>query len=262
LETKTLRSEVAEDFVRLKLAKAEGVVGALLVGSSSMGYADSSSDIDLEVFVTEKSYNKKRQTRGDYDSYQGLDISWRWMTLKELENELRDWENDVDLWVYSKCRILLDRGGKLGSLLAKYKKYPEKIWLEKLFLYWYYATGNAPYDSGKAIRRKDLISAQLYLTQAMEYYTSLIFILNKSFVPYRKWRLRELAKLKYKPDDYIGMLRSVLTTEKWTEQEFEAKQRIINDLVSELEKKMRDAGMAKEKLENPWRLKPGSMPRV
>jgi predicted nucleotidyltransferase len=257
-----LHDEVAENFVRLKLAKADGVVGALLVGSSSMGYADSSSDIDLEVFVTEKSYNKRRQTLEGYDSYRGLDISWEWMTLQELENELRDWKNDVDLWVYSKSRVLLDRGGKLRSLLAKYKRYPEKTRLEKLFLYWYYATGNAPYDSGRAIQRKDLISAQLYLTQAMEYYTSLIFILNKSFVPYRKWRLRELKKLKYKPDDYMEMLRRILTTKKWTKQEFEAKQRIISNLVSELEKKMLDSGVTREKLENPWKLKVATMPRI
>jgi predicted RNase H-like nuclease (RuvC/YqgF family) len=86
--------------------------------------------------------------------------------------------------------------------------------------------------------------------------------LNKSFVPYRKWRLKELEKLKYKPDDYVEMLRRILTTEKWTKQEFEAKQRIINNLVSELDKKMRDAGVTREKLENPWKLKAGSMPRI
>jgi hypothetical protein len=257
-----LLGEVAKEFVQLKLAKADGVSGVLLVGSSSVGYADSSSDIDLEVFVTKKSYNKMRRTCEAYESYRGTDVSWEWMTLQELEDTLRDWTNDVDLWVYSKSTILLDSGDKLKNLLAKYKQYPKKIWLEKLFLYWYYATGNAPYDSGKAIQRKDFMIAQQYLTQATEYYTALIFILNRNFVPYRKWRLRELEKLKYSPTDYRHMLHKILTTTKWTKQEFEAKQEIINNLVSELKQKLFDSGVVTEKLENPWKFKVASNPRI
>lgn len=76
--------EVAKDFVQLKLAKADGVLGVLLVGSSSVGYADSSSDIDLEVFVTKKSYNKMRRTCEAYESYRGTDVSWEWMMLQEI----------------------------------------------------------------------------------------------------------------------------------------------------------------------------------
>lgn len=255
-------SEVAKDFVRLRLAKAEGVLGVLLVGSPSVGYADSHSDIDLEVFVTKESFTNMRRTYEAYEAYKGTDISWEWMTLQELEDALGKWRNDVDLWVYSRSVILFDREGCLENLLARYKRYPKKIWLEKLFLYWYHATGNAPYDSGKAILRKDFKVAQLYLTQALEYYTALIFILNRSFVPYRKWRLREMNRLKYKPTGYTQILHKILTTTKWTKQEFEAKQEIVYNLVSELKKKLLDSGVAMEKLENPWRFKVNSAPRI
>jgi len=257
-----LLSEIARDFVRLRLAKADGVVGVLLVGSSSIGCADRSSDIDLEVFVTKESYSSVRRAFEGYESYRGKDVSWEWMTVEELEDALKGWKNDVDLWVYSKSTILFDLDGKLEMLLGKYKQYPKRVWREKLFLYWYFATGNAPYDSGKAIQRGDLTTAQLCLNQAMDYYTSLIFILNKSFVPYRKWRLRELEKLRYKPEDYAEVLRRILTTVRWTKQEFEAKQSIINNLVSELEKKLSDSGVKKEKLEDPWKFKVAYMPRI
>jgi hypothetical protein len=259
---KSLLGEVARDFIRFRLAKVEGVVGVLLVGSSSFGYADSSSDIDLEVFVTKESYDNMRRAYGGYESFHGTDVSWEWMTVEELEDTLKDWKNDVDLWVYSRSTVLFDLNGELKVLLAKYKRYPKKVWLEKLFLYWYFATANAPYDSGKAIQRDDLATAQLCLIQAMEYYTALIFILNKNFVPYRKWRLRELEKLRYKPEDYMGVLRRILTTQKWTRQEFEAKQSIINNLVSELQKKLLESGVTKDKLENPWKVKITSMPKI
>jgi predicted nucleotidyltransferase len=85
----TLLSEVAKDFVRLKLARADGVSGVLLVGSQSVGYAEGCSDIDLEVFVTKESFSKMRREREAYESYRGTDISWEWMTLQELEGTLR-----------------------------------------------------------------------------------------------------------------------------------------------------------------------------
>jgi hypothetical protein len=58
------------------------------------------------------------------------------------------------------------------------------------------------------------------------------------------------------------MLRKILTTTEWTEQKFEAKQEIINNLVSELKKKLSDAGIVIEKLENPWKFKVTSNPRI
>jgi predicted nucleotidyltransferase len=181
--------------VNSKLARIDGVKGVLLVGSASLGYADSGSDVDMEVLVTEEFYKKVGTAVEECESYKGVDISWEWMTFEEPEETLKGWKNDVDLWVYSRARILYDPERELENLFAKYRRYPEKIWREKLFQYWYFATGNAPYDSGKALQRKDFITAQLYLTQAMEYYTALIFILNEHFVPYRKWRFKEFDKL-------------------------------------------------------------------
>lgn len=93
-----LLREAAEDFVRLKLAKADGVVGVILVGSSSIGYADKSSDIDLEVFVTKESYNRKIRVQENFEFYREKAVSWEWMTVEELEDALEDWKNDVDLW--------------------------------------------------------------------------------------------------------------------------------------------------------------------
>jgi len=184
------------------------------------------------------------------------------MTFEELEKTLENWKNDIDLWVYSKSKILYDPKRKLRSLLARYRRYPKRVWRKKLFLYWYYATAHAPYDSGKALQRNDLMTAQLYLTQAMEYYTALIFVLNGHFVPYRKWRFRELEKLAYKPENLKGRFRTILTTLQWTKQEFENKQNVINSLASELKKKLVEAGISEERLEDPWKFKIDQMPAV
>jgi hypothetical protein len=252
---------IAKDFVKMKFEKTDGVIGVLLTGSASIGYTDALSDIDLEIISTEDLYRKAGETCGSEQS-NGVDVWWEWITLEELENALKDWKDDVDLWVYSRSKILYDPKHKIKNLLAKYRQYPRKVWPEKLFLYWYFATANAPYDSGKAIQRNDLPLAQLYLTQATEYYTALIFILNHSFVPYRKWRLRELGKLTYKPENYEESMLKILTVRGWTEKEFEDKQRIVNELAIVLEKKLVEAGISEEKVKNPWKFKVTYVPRT
>jgi hypothetical protein len=37
------------------------------------------------------------------------------MTLEELEETLKDWKNDVDLWVYQKSKVLYDSAGGLSA---------------------------------------------------------------------------------------------------------------------------------------------------
>jgi hypothetical protein len=96
----------------------------------------------------------------------------------------------------------------------------------------------------------------------MEYYTALIFILNQSFVPYRKWRLKELQKLACRPEDFEAKLQRILTNVKWIKEEFEAKQSIVNELVAYLEEKLLKAGVPEEKLKNPWKFKVTCVPRI
>jgi predicted nucleotidyltransferase len=253
---------VAKDFVRERFGKRDGVVGVLLVGSAALGYVDNLSDIDLEVVTTDKLYREVEACPEVSAQYRGIDVSWEWMTFKEFACQLTNWEDDIDLWIYSKSKILLDNKNTLRNFLHKYKHYPKKIWLDKLFHYWFFATGNAPYDSGKAIQRGDLTTAQLYLNQAIEYYTALIFILNNKFVPYRKWRLKELEHLAYLPVDFKENLHAILTVRNWTEEEFKVKQEIINELARSLEKELAKAGISTEKLQNPWKFKVPYVPRT
>jgi len=253
---------VAREFVEAKFGNRSGVIGVLLVGSASFDCVDGVSDIDLEVVATHELYNKVGRIHEGFEKFRGVEITWEWMTLEELESQLKDWRDDIDLWVYSRSKILYDLEHKVADILARYRRYKRSVWLEKLFLYWYFATANAPYDSGKAIQRGDLLTAQLHLVQAMEYYTSLLFILNKSFVPYRKWRLKELSKLAYKPQGYEENLRKILTVQKWSQKELESKQNIVNELTKNLENKLLEAGVPKTKLKDPWKFKINYVPRV
>lgn len=252
---------VAEDFAKMKFQKMNGVIGVLLMGSAVTDYVDALSDIDLQIVAGPDLCGKVGETCG-FERFRDVDVWWEWITLEEVEEALKDWKDDIDLWVYSKARILFDSQNRIEDVLSKYRKYPKRVWLEKLFLYWFFATGCAPYDSGKAIQRGDLLTAQLYLNQAIEYYTALIFIINRSFVPYRKWRLKELRKLAYVPHNYKNIIKKVLAVKNWTKTGFEEKQTLMLNLAASLKKKLQQVGVPEEMLENPWKFKVTYVPRT
>jgi hypothetical protein len=133
----------AEEFVEQKFRGANEVLGVLLTGSAASSYPDAGSDIDLEVIATENQCMQIGDTCG-FEHYHDVDISWEWVTLKELENELKDWKDDVDLWVYSRSKVLHDTRRGVEAILSEYKQYPTEVWRDKLFLYWFFATGSVP----------------------------------------------------------------------------------------------------------------------
>ncbi|MEM3769850.1 MAG: DUF4037 domain-containing protein [Candidatus Bathyarchaeia archaeon] len=123
---------------------------------------------------------------------------------------------------------------KVSRLLEKFRRYPEDIRREKMFSYFYYGWAEAPYNFEKALMRKDLITAQLFLNNAVEIFTALLFIINHNFVPYRKWRLRELQKLEKKPEKYEEKIRQLVQTNSFDSETFNLKHKIVQEVVDKL----------------------------
>ena len=105
---------IAKDFVKMKFEKTNSVMGVLLTGSASTGYMDALSDIDLEIISTEDLCRKVGETCGS-EQFSGVDIWWEWITPKELENALKDWKDDVDLWYTLNPKFCMIRNTRLRT---------------------------------------------------------------------------------------------------------------------------------------------------
>ncbi|MDY6765008.1 MAG: DUF4037 domain-containing protein [Halobacteria archaeon] len=249
-----LAKEVADE-----LKEKEGVVGVLLTGSVAAGYADENSDIDFILVVDSETYEDLEE--GGDMRREGEYIQYELKTLEEIENKLKGWRDEISLWVYSQSRVLHDPTGEVSELLSKYDEYPEDVWKDRLFDYWFHATGDAPYNSGQAIRRGDLVTASLYQIRGMEYYTALAFILNKSFVPYRKWRMKAIEDLPDIPDDHVSRVRKVVASGV-TVEEIEDNQEAINKVMGYFEERLLETGVDKRKVREPYLFQPNHVPNI
>ncbi|MEM3566459.1 MAG: DUF4037 domain-containing protein [Candidatus Bathyarchaeia archaeon] len=123
--------------------------------------------------------------------------------------------------------------------------------------------GGAPYNFEKAPLRKDTITAQLCLNNAVEIFTALLFIINNNFVPYRKWRLRELRKLEKKPEKYEEKIRQLVQTNSFDSEAFNLKRKIVQEVVDELRELLIQEGIPSEKVgKDMWRYQPKYLPSL
>ncbi|SDJ59112.1 Nucleotidyltransferase domain-containing protein [Halovenus aranensis] len=164
-----------------ELAENASVDAILLVGSTTTGYADEYSDIDIEVL-------------GGIDagqrSVEGVHVEWTPVTRSELTEPLEEWTNDTLLYTYAQAELLYDTVG-LGELLARYDNYPPEIRRKKLYAGWFYGSGNV-FDAQKAESRGDTVVQRCAATRAVEQFAALAYVLDGNFPPYRKWRFRDL----------------------------------------------------------------------
>jgi hypothetical protein len=109
-----------ETRARLEQWKANPeVLGVLLVGSKSAGYADDLSDDDLEVILTGEAHAGLRPAECSEVLYEGEASERRiiydayYEPIAELEQKAAS-PRDLDHWPYEHARVLFDREGRVG----------------------------------------------------------------------------------------------------------------------------------------------------
>ena len=92
----------------------------------------------------------------------------------------------------------------LGEFTAVRKKlseyYPEKVWRERLAgaLHDFAQYGQSNY--ARMMARKDYVTASLCISKAAECAMDMVYLLNKTYAPYYKWKKKGLERLQILPE--------------------------------------------------------------
>jgi hypothetical protein len=93
---------------------------------------------------------------------------------------------------------------------------------------------------------------------------ALLHLVNKPFIPYRKWRIRQLVALPRKPERYAEKISEVLFgQEPRTEEGLQKKQSIMMGVMNDVRAVLLQEGVESRKLvDDLWRYESKYLPSI
>ncbi len=206
---------IREKFPEYESRIAVGLVGE---GSDCFGFDDAiSMDHDYSVgfcmWLTDddyqeigaglnKAYQELVNQYGDVNLQDDFIMQRRGaFAIKEFYRDVLGQQEEYELAQATNGRVFRDDLGEFSGIrneLLKY--YSEKIWREKLSKalhdYSQYAQSNYP----RMMARKDYVTAGICVGKAAECAMDIAYLLDRTYVPYYKWKKKGLEKLKVLPE--------------------------------------------------------------
>ena len=182
----------------------DDLTGIVLLGAVVRGYFDEAADIDIAVY---KRPGSQFAIPEKFFKIEEIELH---IWLSDFENERTSAWDMAKRWTFSLCQVVHDPSGEVARLIAA--KVPlqadERRWLLMSGLVlseWYINRLTELW-----LQRGDPLSAQAMFQVGLEYFYEMLFGLNDSLVPDRKWRTYCVQRLRRLPADFSLHLQETL----------------------------------------------------
>jgi len=203
--------------------KQDPNVDALLISGSIMhGFNDETSDVDINIVVSEELYQQKRsqnaltyyeeaenfypsrlsgQSDGGYFDGKFISLNYLSLVAKQGNEPTRFALYDVD--------IAFDRTGKVADLIKQIGVYNMENIQQNAIRFISQMDGWKWY-CGEAIRRNNQYLLDTAVSRLILFAGRLILLENREFFPYHKWFLAMLERCENKPADFMPAVKRLL----------------------------------------------------
>lgn len=247
------RLNIAREFIKGYVKQNPEIDGAVMVGSTNIGFTDKHADIDILVFVSPEAVARRKSAgKGYNETYveKGVEICIDWHSLSELEKEITDWKNDGTLWSLGKAKTLFDREGSILRLLENIRPYPKKIRQKKLFLHFYWLSYYLNIIE-TSIERREFETAAFHIYSSVKEVSEILFLIENQFIPIEKWLFHDLSKLRL-GQKLLPKIRELMCIAKLRPTELKAKRMLLEEICRGLKRHLLKAGVQKEKIGPDW----------
>lgn len=218
-----------------------GIVGILWVGSTTFGVEDNLADIDLRILVKNDHKSRPMQQYKIADIKIEVDeMQMNWL----LDNLTLDSEQ---AWIIEKSIVLYDPEGKTTLTLKEVKTKLMKLDNKKL-LWDNYSQLYLHYDLEKSLKRNQVITAHIILSDILDALSKFIFLYQKKAIPPKKWRWYMIRKDKLFEMENVDKLIKLNLSDS-----IEKVDQLIREIQKECQKIMLDLRFEKDKVMEPWR---------
>lgn len=211
-----------------QLVKLDGIIGILLDGGLSRGYADELSEIDIVLFLDEDGY--ARHQNAAFPIAEGITVidgELFDVKLVLFEEELTRPYDSVAMWDLSYAEVLYDPEKKLAGLIAE-KLQPVDAGQAAGYMFdawWHYRLAGDIW-----LKRQDAAQGHFVLNNAVEPLLGALFLCNREYIPHDKWLVHMSRTLEWTPDDWDACLNGMFSAEGASLQSLASRQAQIDSV--------------------------------
>lgn len=139
----------------------------------------------------------------------------RFIGFDHVPANLLEWRviPEINLAAATNGKVFIDPYGKFTSFRNKLKEfYPEDIRLKKIAARCMKMAQSGQYNYLRCVKRGEFVAAKLAEAEFMETAISMVFLLNKKYMPYYKWMHRALKDLPILGDTVYQLFSDLVTT--------------------------------------------------
>ncbi|RLI23995.1 hypothetical protein DRO58_07980 [Candidatus Bathyarchaeota archaeon] len=220
-----------------RITSLDGVVGVVFLGGLARGFLDRFSDLDIDVFLRERDERLRRRIYdlgSEVESRYGIKVDLEVHFLEEFER--RRW-SEADRWLYSNAKIVFDPEGRVRKILERKLNQPEEFWLNRMAMCTEYLKRYCcplGEDAGTVaeawVERGDLLAAHYCVNYMVDLLLTVLYTLNREFLPAPKWRIFYSYKLRLKPRGYRKLIEEAIKVENLSREELERRLRAVRRL--------------------------------
>jgi len=229
----------------IKLKKQDYVAGVVLLGGlGKRRFIDEFSDIDILVFIW-KTHTLKFPLPFEFHYNQDGRFMEFNIHQKVLENEERtDFWDDFKIEAYSRGRIIYDPTGRIKKLIKKKTKFDAQKAFNRLIWIVQQYKWRGQIHSIRSCQRGYAEAAHDLLNQCSELLIEGIYLLNKRYLPHKKWSLVYLDEMRKPLNQLKNDFKSAMIIRAYTLSDIKRRLRILNKvyeiILAEISKKYKN----------------------
>ncbi|MDO8508587.1 MAG: DUF4037 domain-containing protein [Nanoarchaeota archaeon] len=199
MKTKNILKEVEKEinpFLK-KLKEQNYVIGIVLLGGlGKRKFIDELSDIDLTIFTFDKNVLDFSLPFEFHYKLNGRVLEFNVHQQVLEKEEQRDSWNESKMEAYSRGKIIYDPTGRIKKLIKNKTKFNKKNAFNRLVWIIQQYRWRAQIHSVRSFKRGYPESSHNLLNQCSEMLLEAIYLLNKRYLPHKKWILVYLKEMK------------------------------------------------------------------
>ena len=223
-----------EKIVPMVLEKNPHVVGILLTGGLSRGFADELSDVDFEVFLRRTQNRRWVAPLSSQHTPQGNVVEFDLHCFEEWNDPKKDeiiWTM-ANRWDKSYAKVLYDPAGQVETLLKR-KLVFRPGELKRLKRQARDAKWLVNGVATSWIQRGDFSAAHHSVNHGMDLLLDYLFLKNRTFIPYNKWKFFFAKQLEVLPTNFEQRMGEALVVKELSQIDVQRRQAAILPLIEE-----------------------------